>query len=286
MKNIEQLQEQAKKIKLFATDLDGTLLDSKHMLGEETKKALINLSDNGIIVAIATGRALTTIPETVVSLKGVKYLISANGAKLYLNETKELLYEKYLSVEALDSVLDLFNDPDIMCEVFWDGTPHVELSKYDNALNYGIPKWFSSYFFDSRKPLKDFYTAVRENENIIENINFVFGNDSVKDRVDQFLQKNAALYELTSSFPFNFEIGGIGVSKSAAVDFIAKREGITQDQTLCIGDNDNDVTMIEYAGIGIATANAVPRAIDAADFVTKDNENEGVVHALNTLGLI
>ena len=286
MTNIEQLRERAKKIKLFATDLDGTLLDSKHLLREETQKALVSLSEKGIIVAVATGRALSSIPETILSLKGLKYLITANGATLYLNDTKELIYEKFLSVEALDLVIDLFNDPDVMCEVFWGGTPYVELSKYNDAMNYGIPKWFSSYFFDSRKPLEDFYSTVRNHENVIENINFIFGNETVKNRIYDLLEKNTDHYSLTSSFHFNFEIGGIGVSKSSAVDFLAKREGISQDETICFGDNDNDVTMIEYAGIGIATANAVPRAISAADYITEDNDSEGVASALKILGLV
>jgi Cof subfamily protein (haloacid dehalogenase superfamily) len=286
MTDIKNLRNRAKRIKLLATDLDGTLLDQSHALTDGTRLALIRLAEKGVILAAATGRSRSSLPDTVTSLKGLKYLITANGAKLFLNETNEIIYEKYLSVEALDSVSHFFDDPDVMCEVFWGGVPHVEQSRYDDAKNYGIPKWFSDYFFKSREPVEEFYTAVREHEREIENINFVFGNDQVQARVLAALSERTGLYELTSSFPFNYEVGGIGVSKGAAVDFIAGREGILPEETICFGDNDNDVTMIEYAGIGIATANAVPRALAAADFVTEDNENEGVVKALEILGLL
>jgi Cof subfamily protein (haloacid dehalogenase superfamily) len=286
MTDINILQERAKKIKLFATDLDGTLLDQRHILRDDTRSALFSLYKKGIILVAATGRARSSIPETVKSLEGLKYLITVNGAKLFLNKTGELIYEKYLSAAALDSVLHLLSDPEVMMEIFWDDIPHVELNKYNKAKDYGIPRWFSNYFFDSRAPLENFLSAVRENEHKIENINFVFGSDAVKERVYKDLYKNRDLFALTSAFSFNYEIGAAGVNKGAAVDFIAKCEGILPEETICFGDNDNDVTMIEYAGIGVATANAVPGVLAAADHVTEDNENEGVAKALKLLELI
>ena len=286
MTDISDLRERAKKIKLFATDLDGTLFDQKHMLRDDTCDALLSLYKKGVVLVVATGRARSSIPDSIRSFKEIKYLITVNGAKLFINATDELIYEKYLSIEALDSVLHFAYDPEVMLEVFWDSIPHVELSKYNKAKEYGIPRWFSGYFFDSRTPLENFLSAIRENENKIENINFVFGDDAVKERVHRELLKNNDLYALTSAFSFNYEIGGVGVSKAAAVDFIAKREGILPEEIICFGDNDNDVSMIEYAGIGVATGNAVPSALHAADYITDDNENEGVAKALKHLELI
>jgi Cof subfamily protein (haloacid dehalogenase superfamily) len=258
MTDIEILQERAKKIKLFATDLDGTLLDQKHVLRDETRHALIRLQEKGIILVAATGRARTTIPKSVMSLEGIKYLITVNGAKIFINGIDEPIYKKYLSVAALDSVLHLLSDPEVMMEIFWDDIPHVELSKYNKAKDFGIPRWFSSYFFESRMPLDNLLSAIRENEHKIENINFVFGDDAVRKRVHKELFIKSDLFALTSAFSFNYEINDVGVSKGAALDFIAKREGLLPEEMICFGDNDNDVSMLEYAGIGIATANAVP----------------------------
>ena len=108
----------------------------------------------------------------------------------------------------------------------------------------------------------------------------------MQTRIYDFLARRTDLYELTSSFSFNYEIGGIGVSKGAAMDFVARRESVSSEETIGFGDHDNDVSMIEYAGIGVATANAVPLAREAADLVTLDNENEGVVAALKLLEMI
>ena len=283
---LEDLRRRARRVRLVATDLDGTLFDQTHTLRDGTRRALKALTDRGIVLAIATGRARFTIPEAVTSLEGLGYIITANGAKLYVSRTWELIFEKYLSLDALDYARPLFSDDEVLCEVFWDGAPHVEEERYIKARDYGIPKWFSEYFFRTRIPTKDFENAIGRHISKIENINFVFGNETVEERLRSFLAKRTDLYVFTSSFPFNFEIGGTGVSKGAAVGFIANRERISAEETLCFGDQNNDVAMIKSAGIGVATANAVSRAQAAADFVTLSNEQEGVAAALKLLGLV
>ena len=284
--SIETLRLRAERIRLLASDLDGTLLDKGHALSDENRGALSLLADRGVILVAATGRSRSSIPDSVTGLHGLKYLITANGARIHLNSTDEVISASYLDPVALDYIRPFFTDNEVMCEIFWDGAPHVEESRYNAARDYGIPRWFSDYFFSSRRPLSDFEASVFENANKIENINFVFGNDDVQKRVLEFLKARTDLYELTSSFPFNYEIGGVGVSKGMGLDFIAKHEGVSPMEIIAFGDNDNDVTMIEYAGIGVAAANAVPRALAAADLVTSDNNSSGVAAALKTLGLI
>jgi len=271
----------------MATDLDGTLFDSKHALSGDNRAALLALAEKGIVLVAATGRSRSSIPEFFSELKEIKYLITANGARIHLNSTDEIIREQFLQPAALEYIKPFLDDIDVMCEFFWDGVPHVDVKRYNDAAAYGIPRWFSDYFFKSRKPLKDLKTEAFEHAEKIENINFIFGNEDVQDRVYLFLRKRTDLYELTSSFSFNYEIGGLGVSKGAAVDFIADLEGLTSEEVITFGDNDNDVTMIEYAGIGVAIANAVPRALAAADLVTEfDNNNSGFASALKQLGLI
>ena len=284
---LNTLRRRAKRVKLFATDLDGTLHDGKHILSDENREALLRLAAKGIVLVAATGRSRSSIPETITGLESIKYLITANGARVHLNATDEIISEQFLAFEALEYVRPFFDDREVLCEVFWDGTPHVEESRYKDAREYGVPRWFSDYFFKSRKPIKDFVSAVYENAEKIENINFVFGNDIVQERVLFFLKARTELYELTSSFPFNYEIGGVGVSKGAALDFIATREGVSKEEIIAFGDNDNDAAMIAYAGIGVAVANATPRALASADFVTEqDNNNSCVAAALKLLRLI
>ena len=283
---LNELKERARGVRLIATDLDGTLFDSGHELPDENRSALEALVSRGIKLVAATGRSRSSIPDTIAKMPGMNYLITANGAKVYVSGTDELILEKYISLDAMEYVLPLFSDPEVMCEVFWGGVPHVEESRFNAARDYGVPRWFTDYFFRSRQPVKNYIPAVRAHIHEAENINFVFGNETVENRLRQFLKKRTDLYELTSSFPFNFEIGGVDVTKAAALTLIAERENLDPKEIIALGDQLNDVKMIKYAGIGIAPANAVPEALAAADLITVSNNENAVATAFKTLGLI
>jgi len=283
----DSLKKRARLVKLFATDLDGTLFDSKHELTPETRDALSALTDKGIKIVLATGRSRATIPDSIAEMRGVNYLMTTNGARIHVMPSDEIIYEKFLSAEALEYIFPYFDDPEVMCAVFWDGAPYVEEKRYYAARDYGVPRWYSDYFFESRRPLKNFVDAVNANADRIENINFYFPDEIVQQQVFLKLQTRTDLYELSSSFPFNFELNGLGVTKGAALDLIAKREGLKPKEIIAFGDNDNDASMIEYAGIGVAVANATPLSLAAADLVTElDNNNSGVAAALRLLELI
>jgi len=283
---LDSLKRRARNVKLFATDLDGTLFDSKHELSPENHAALSALTDKGIVIVLATGRARATIPDNIAEMRGVNYLMTTNGARIHLMPSDEILYEKFLSDEALEFIFPYFDDPEVMCAVFWDGVPYVEEKRYYAARDFGVPRWYSDYFFESRRPLKNFTDAVKANADRIENINFYFPDEIIQEQVFHQLQARTDLYELSSSFPFNFELNGLGVTKGMALDFIAKREGIQPEEIIAFGDNDNDVSMIKYAGIGVAVANATKQSLDAADLITElDNNNSCVAYTLRALDL-
>ncbi|MDR1952933.1 MAG: Cof-type HAD-IIB family hydrolase [Clostridiales Family XIII bacterium] len=268
------------KIKLVATDLDGTLLSREMELSEENRRALVRCIDRGIHVIVATGRSRSSVPQAVRYVDGIEYLICANGAKIYDNRTNEQLYARYLSREAMESVWEIIAAGDIMCEVFYDGTPYISAACYNDLARYGVPEWFADYVRKSRVPVDDLPAFTSEHMDVIENVNFNYGSDGVSTYLRGRLG-DSALYELTTSLPFNYEIGGLGVNKAEALDFLCDRLHIAPAETMCIGDNANDVGMLRYAGIGVAMGDAVPAAQEAADFVTLDSAQNGVAHAID-----
>jgi len=284
--NLNELRERAKNVRLLATDLDGTLLTRNHEVTPDNKNAIETCVKRGLCVVAATGRSRYSIPGSVTDIPGMKYLITANGAVVFESKSNDIIYERYLSREALEYVKPLLRDPEIMCELFWDGIPHVQNDCYRNARSFGVSEWFLPYFLKSRQPLDDLEAASVEAQNRIENINFVFRTEDVRERLRRMLATGEHLYELTTSLSFNFEIGGFGATKQEALTVIAKREGISQSETICFGDNGNDVGMLRACGISVVTANGVQAAKQAADFVTLECQNSGVAFALEKLGLI
>jgi Cof subfamily protein (haloacid dehalogenase superfamily) len=269
------------KISLVATDLDGTLLDCEHKIPVGNRAALERCIEMGIEVVVATGRALSTVPAEVREIEGVRYLICANGANIYDNATEELLYASYLSREAIESVWDLIGNAAIMKEIFWQGEPYTSRMAYDDLERFGVPDWFREYVLTTRIPVDDLASFTREHIDRIENINFNYANYDIREFIVERLKvDDGRLYTLTASLPFNIEIGGIGVDKAVAVAWVADRLSIAREECLCIGDNSNDVSMIEWAGVGVAVGDGVPDAIEAADHVTAASSDGGVAHAL------
>jgi len=267
-------------IKLLATDLDGTLLDSAMCLTRENREALEQCISRGIEVVIATGRALSAIPEDIRSIDGLKWLICSNGAKIYNNITEEQIFASYLSPEALTSVRPILEDNTIMKEVFVDGKPYVAASVMDDLGWYGIPEYFQDYVRETRDPVPDLPAFIWEHAELIENINFIHKDEEDKIALLYKLTEHAGLYTLTQSLRFNLEIGGIDTDKAFALRYICEMLGIEREETMGIGDNNNDVSMLDFAGIGVAMEDGSQAAKDAADYITTDSDHDGVAFAV------
>lgn len=267
-------------IRLIATDLDGTLLNKNYGLSDANAEALEKAAEKGVVTVIATGRSFLSIPEEVKQIKGLEYAVTANGAKVNKLPSGELVYGKYIDDVAIDKVWDTLTKPNIMLEVFFEGIPYVDNLDYIEPKILGVTDNYLNYFRSSRKPVGSIYEFINEHKNQIENINLVFRDPYTReDTFDQL--RGAPEYSLTSSFPFNLEIGGVNVNKADAIEYISKKNNIDQSQTLCIGDNINDAEMISYAGIGIAMADAVDEVKKIADDITKGHDDSGVAHAIN-----
>jgi Cof subfamily protein (haloacid dehalogenase superfamily) len=224
---------------------------------------------------------LPSIPVEVRAIEGIRYYITANGAKVWEVEDgrERELFSRYLSVEAFESIVPLIDEGRHMIEIFTGDEPYISKEAYADPISFGIPEWFEPYIKATRRPVEDFKAFGRERSGRIENINFIFKDDAGKRYFRERLTRTD-LYALTQSFDFNFEIGGKGVNKAAALELICEREGVAPKHTMTFGDNLNDVSMIEFAGVGVAVANAVPEAKAAADYVTSMSEEGGVADAI------
>jgi hydroxymethylpyrimidine pyrophosphatase-like HAD family hydrolase len=174
----------------------------------------------------------------------------------------------------------------IMKEIFWGGEPYTSQAAYDDLARFGVPDWFRDYVLSTRIPVDDLEAFILEHIDQVENINFNYANYNIRDFIVERLRKDdGRLYTLTASLPFNIEIGGVGVDKAGAVAQVAEWLGISREQCICAGDNNNDVSMIKWAGIGVAVWDGVPAAIEAADYVTGPSSESGVARALEHFGL-
>ncbi|MDR2457380.1 MAG: Cof-type HAD-IIB family hydrolase [Clostridiales Family XIII bacterium] len=274
-------------IKLFITDLDGTFLPPGALkLDDKVIAVLEKLNKKRIIFVVATGRALSTVPNVIRKNPFLSYIICSNGAKIFIAGDEKLIYKGTIAKSAVASVLSILRNPNIEIEVFVDDIPYVSKEFYYNNALFGRSERFLSYFKETRKPIDNIFDLVEKSENNIENINLIFDNDKLKSETLKELLKIANKkneFEVSQSLNFNLEIGGKNVNKGEALKFVCKKENIDLKEVIASGDNINDLEMLEIAGISIAIENSpIIREVNS-DYIVPEPEENGVINLLDKL---
>ncbi|MDR0570166.1 MAG: Cof-type HAD-IIB family hydrolase [Clostridiales Family XIII bacterium] len=265
--------------KLIAVDLDRTLLNSGGELSERNRAALRRAMEAGVAVAPATGRAQSTLPDEILAMEGARYVICSNGAVIIDNASGEKIHELRMSAEAMASLEGTLADPRFMKEFFYGGKPYIDASYYRDMGAYGVAPDFLDYYRRTRIAVEDMGAFLADKKDKIEVVNLIFPSEEMRGELRERLAGNP-LVEITSSLRFNLEIGAPGMNKGAALGILCGLMGVDRSEVIAFGDNDNDVTMIEFAGLGVAMGNATERAKAVADRVAPSNDEDGVAQVL------
>ncbi|MDY4081988.1 MAG: Cof-type HAD-IIB family hydrolase [Candidatus Metalachnospira sp.] len=267
-----------KKIELIATDLDGTLLTDDKRISKVNLKAINDAVDAGIYFVPSTGRALYTIPENVLSLEGVKYVITSNGAAVTDLKTKEIIYKKQLDINTAQQVIEYGLEMGIMVEIFVNGRAYTLKKFMARLVEYGVNPKFTDWMEDTRTVVNEF-EEILKNGTTVENINMIYTDLSKRVETHSYLTRNLEV-EVTNSLGYNLEVGAKGCSKGEALEALAKKLSIDMGKVMCLGDNDNDRDMLRRAGISIAMANADNTLKENVTYVSKGNNEDGFAHAV------
>ena len=265
-------------IKLLAIDMDGTLLNEEKHIDIPQKEAVQKAIEAGIKVVLCTGRPLFGVLPVYGELELEKYnldeyVILNNGCSLRKTTNWELLDNKEITREDviyLDKLrkgynldLTVSNDDDY----FVVGDKANKYTIEDGKLVYVDIKPISLEEATSGKHtfFKSMYLGEEEEIQRFKNDN----ENLLKDKYDAVLSQ-IHIFEM---LPF-------GTNKAAALKELAEKLGIEREEIMTIGDGNNDVEMLEFAGIGVAMGNGTESAKKAANYVTDTNENHGVAKAI------
>ncbi|NHM33747.1 HAD family hydrolase [Neobacillus terrae] len=280
------------KYSLLATDLDGTLLNEDKEIDSKTIEAIHEFRSRGGRVVISSGRSpLSTkwIAETI-GLKN-EPIIAYNGAVI-LDEEGKVLEQYPFQNEALLSFLDACQEEGVYAQ-FYEGDNLLVSEKAKWNLNWienNIPELKN---IGGRKELCDRYREkcqvklvenlrgyIRENQPNITKIAVFNEGGSLRDFSEKIAQEYDH-FEISSSLNYlNLEISPSGITKAASLGKVAEHLGIPLSQTAAIGDNFNDMFMLEMAGLGIAMGNAPDEVKRHADAVTLTNNEGGAGKAI------
>lgn len=259
--------------------MDGTLLSDNKELSDRNKKAIKNAHDMGVKIAISTGRVFTSA-KYYAHILGIKApIIASNGAYIREKDREEVVYQSAISVEDCKSLLSILERYNFK---FYYNTPNAIISKQPFPKNY-------TYLEMNQSLPEDMKIELVVNENLIEEFQKRDGEilkciciGSNKEELHRAKEEISKLknFEVVSSLSDNFEIMNAGVSKGKAVEILTNFYELKREEVICIGDGENDLSMIRYAGMGIAMGNAPDYVKEAADYTTDTNENHGVAKAI------
>lgn len=275
------------KLRMIASDLDGTLLTDKKEILESTEETLAWAAVQGIHFVPATGRAFHSIPEEVLRLPGVEYVITSNGAAVYSMKTGKRIYERLLEPESVEQILELpinragesrmWDDTvPVAFEAFIDGIPYASAEYVENPFLYGANEHGAKYVKSTRQPVKDMHAFIYAHREQLDSIGIVCGDVKKKAAIRARLLEHVDGIFVTASVPQLIEIGHQDAGKGKTLEYLMELLGISAEETMCFGDADNDIDMLRAVRYGIAMENATESCKGAAYAVTGSNREDGV----------
>ena len=266
-------------IRLIGLDLDGTTLTTDKKLTPHTKEVLEACIRQGIEVLPATGRVWSGIPEELMKMEGVHYVISSNGAAVVELATGKAVYTNGIAWDRALEVFDILERYDTFYDAYAEGNGWCEARFYENLNDYGIEPLIQRLVKSSRTCIEDLREWVKEHKSPIEKINMFFRDEDKRQQAFRELSEIPDL-AVTCSLTNNLEINHCTCNKGDALLNLGKILGISMEQIMACGDGNNDLEMVRNAGVGVAMENGEDSVKEAADYVTVTNDEEGVARAI------
>lgn len=280
----EDFKEKDMKYRLICIDLDGTLLDSQRNVHPKTIEVLQKAHQKGAHIVISTGR-LYSDAEHFSNIIGVDSpIIASNGGVIKGTGDRKSIYESTFEEALILKLYDIVAAYGQRLSVYTSDTMYFGSFKifktifFERLWGKGIKNTKIRYIFSERHFNR---IITREKDRIIKCELFDYNRDRIEKIRNELKQIDEI--EITRSIYFCIEITKKGVSKGRAVELLAQHYNIEQTEIMAIGDSENDLTMIEFAHMGVAMGNASELLKSRADYITETNDQFGVAKAIEEM---
>lgn len=267
------------KYKMIAMDMDGTLLNSNKEISNYTKRVLNEAANRGIKLVICTGRIFTSARIYANLIGTAAPVVASNGAYIREKDKNEIIYSKTLHRDDTFKIIKIAKEMGFYPHIFTWNTIYSEKLIYSSK---AYTKWNESLPDKDKVRIEivdDLSEIIAAHESEILKV-VVISEEGEKLRdLRKHISQNHKV-TIVSSLDNNIEIMSQGISKGNAVKILAEYFNIARDEVICIGDNENDLSMIQYAGLGVAMKNSSDVLIEAADYITDGNDEDGVAKVI------
>lgn len=270
------------EIRCIALDLDRTTLNREGRLSPGNRQALEYAISRGISVVPASGRAFTTLPPDICDIAGITYVVTSNGAAVCSLPGGEVLMRRCLPPQSVARILELSDEPGVTYEAFVNGVAYADRAYMADPLGFGAAPDSVEYLFTTRRPAENIRLFMESHAHELDSIDVICWDQAEMERLRRRFAFHAIQDEvyITSSSHQRLEFSHLDTGKHVGVSWVLEQLGLHPEQLAAFGDNDNDVHMLELAGVGIAVANATPDCRAAADCLTLRHDEDGVAYAI------
>ena len=255
--------------KLVAIDLDDTLLANDLTISPQTIEAMREAERKGVTVTLATGRMFQSAAQYAKDLKLDVPIITYQGAYIRNALSGEVVFERLVPYDLSIQLLEDLKAKQKHIQIYLNDELYVE---QDN-------EYIKDYAKASNVPyivVDDMIAEMKNSGTLPIKILVIDDPKEIQTIANQYRQDYDQQLHITISKPHFLEITHPEATKGKAIEFLVEQKGITMEQVIAIGDSYNDLDMIELAGLGVAMENARPEVKEAADYITKSNNDHGV----------
>ncbi len=260
--------------KIITLDLDGTLTNAQKEITPRTLQALLRAQEEGIIVVLASGRPTYGIAPLADQLHLDHFggfVLSYNGGKIIDWRTRSVVYEQVLH-PSLPPRLHTYAER--------EGLPILTYTEKEILTAHeGEDEYMAEEARINKMPVRrvpDFLKAVRELGGSPTKCLMTGHPDRLIPLVEEMQADLGEEMEIFRSAPFFIELMPKGIDKAQSLQRLLDHLGLQREQLVACGDGFNDLTMIRFAGLGVAMANAEEAVKAEADYITASNEEDGV----------
>jgi Cof subfamily protein (haloacid dehalogenase superfamily) len=262
--------------KLFVADMDGTLLDDNKNISDKNILTIKKLQNFGIRFVVATGRHDSMIKSYLKHLDLNVPVISCNGAMVREPFGDQELLSKALPKKQSLAVIDICKEKNATFHIYGHESIFGEKLSHKMLYYHNLNKTLPSKERTKLVIVSDCRDIVlKESEPLYK---FLILSDTNKDLLDiKDCLDNIEGLSVCQSMPKLLDVMKEGITKAYALQKLSESLGIKRNEIVAIGDQLNDLDLLEYAGLGIAVANAEDALKEKADMVTIANNNENAV---------
>lgn len=256
------------KYKMLVLDMDDTLLTDDHTISDKNRAMIAKAQDMGVEVVLASGRPTPAMTHFANDLQN-NYMISFNGAVITDLKNDQVIFEQSLTKEQIHELHDYSLKSKTHIITYINDTivseTHSEFIEVERSIT-GMP----------HELVPNFKAAVTSNA-----VKCILLEDpSYLKTVESDLKLAMPDLSVSMSKPFFLEVAPNGIDKAASIQFLAEKLKIDPSEIIAVGNAGNDLTMIQYAGLGVWVENVTPELRGFGDVIVASNNDHGVAEVI------